>query len=270
MVMTYFGSLCAGLLGLLIGSFLNVVILRLPRGETLWGRSACPRCGYQLRLLDLFPVLSYAFLKGKCRQCAGGISPRYPLIELLSAGLFFLSYQSIGPVDIVGYIFLLQAWLVVAVCIVTFVVDFEHYLILDKVTFGGLACLVVLKIVYFFAVPSAVWSMSSVFLSSILGVLVGVVPFFLLWFLSHGKWMGFGDVKFMLFAGVALGWPHVIVALLLAFWAGALFALPLLVSGKKSLGSRLPFGTFLAIGVVIAFLYGDSLWHWYISFLTLG
>lgn len=270
MVMVFLASLLVGVLGLLIGSFLNVVILRLPSGKTLGGRSACPHCQYQLRAVDLVPVISYVYLRGRCRRCAQSISPRYPIIELLVAALFLLCYFHSAPVDAAGYVLLLQAWLVAAVCVVTFVVDFEHYLILDRVTFGGLVGLIGLKIVHLFVGHLVLWSWHSVLFNSFVGALIGFIPFFLLWFLSRGKLMGLGDVKFMIFAGFALGWPNIVVALLLAFWLGALVALPLLILGKKSLGSRLPFGTFLAIAVLIAFLYGDSLWHWYVSLLVVG
>lgn len=268
--MVLFVSLFVCIMGLLIGSFLNVVILRLPHGDTLGGRSACPHCHYRLRSVDLVPVFSYVYLRGKCRRCVQPISPRYPVIELLVAGLFLLSYLHGAPVDGAGYILLLQAWLVVAVCVVTFVVDFEHYLILDRVTFGGLIGLIGLKIAHVLVGHLALWSWQGILFNSFIGVLVGFIPFFLLWLLSRGRLMGLGDVKFMIFAGFALGWPNIVVALLLAFWLGALVALPLLILGKKSLGSRLPFGTFLAVAVVIAFLYGNSLWHWYVSFLAIG
>lgn len=268
--MVLLGSVLVSVVGLLIGSFLNVVILRLPHGETLGGRSACPRCRYQLRPVDLVPVLSYVYLRGKCRRCAQPISSRYPVIELLVAGLFVLYYLHSVPSDTIGYVLLLQGWLVLAVCVVTFAVDLEHYLILDQVTFGGLLGLIGLKVVQSFVSHGVTWFSSGLLFNSFVGVLVGFVPFFLLWFFSRGKLMGLGDVKFMIFAGFALGWPNILVALLLAFWLGALVALPLLVLGKKSFGSRLPFGTFLAVAVVIALSYGDSLWRWYISLIHVG
>ncbi len=171
------------------------------------------------------------------------------------------------PVGPAGYLFLLQAWVVVAVCVVTFVIDLEHYLILDSVTLTGISLVFCIKVVQTILDHQAVWSTHSFIFSGFLGLLAGFVPFLLLWFFSRGKYMGFGDVKFMLFAGLVLGWPVIVVALLVAFWLGALVAVPLLLMGKKKFQSKLPFGTFLAIAVVIALLYGNVLWSWYISLL---
>lgn len=261
------GSVFTFILGLLIGSFLNVVILRLPYGQTLLGRSMCPHCGYRLRPVDLVPILSFLFLNGRCRQCRQSISWRYPVLELLVASLFTFSYVVVAPATTLEFLFLLQIWVVVSVCVATFVIDFEHYLILDSVTFTGFGLVLIIQFIRALVEQQTLWSVQSFLYVDMLGLLAGSVPFFLLWYFSRGKLLGFGDVKFMVFAGVALGWPVIVIALLLACWIGAVCAIPLLFLGKKKLKSALPFGTFLAIAVVITVWYGDSLWNWYISLL---
>lgn len=261
------GATFVFIFGLLIGSFLNVVILRLPHGQTLLGRSMCPHCKYILRPIDLVPIFSFLYLRGRCRLCAKPISWRYPLLEFLVASLYVTAYVIISPTDFIGYLLLLQVLVAVAVCVATFVIDLEHYLILDVVTLAGVGLVLCIKVMLAIFDHQVVWSTHSFIFTSFLGVLAGFVPFFLLWFFSRGKLMGFGDVKFMVFAGLVLGWPVIVVALLLAFWLGALVSMPLLFLRKKNFQSKLPFGTFLAIAVVIALLWGNSLWSWYVSLL---
>lgn len=254
--------------GACIGSFLNVVIWRLPRGEKLNGRSHCAHCNHELNAWDLFPVFSYIFLRGRCRYCMKKISPRYWLIELITAGLFVLASWLFTPETAVGYIVLAKIFFVLAVCIVVFVIDLEHYLILDKVVFPAIAILLIYNLARdIFIDPAEVWWAAYTF-DALIGAVAGGIPFFLLWYLSKGRWMGFGDVKFVIFMGLALGSLVIGVALFVSFILGSIVGIPLVITGKKEMSSKIPFGTFLAIGTVIALFWGGSLLHWYLGLIA--
>jgi leader peptidase (prepilin peptidase)/N-methyltransferase len=179
--------------GLLIGSFLNVVILRLPIAKTLAGRSVCPKCKHQLQARDLIPLFSFLFLRGKCRHCFTPIHYRYPLIEAVTGVLFLLSYLHLSySTSGLNVLNLILYFVVCSVALVTFVIDLEHYLILDKITFTGLGLVVLVVFIQAFLDRDF-----GVLLGHLMGMLLGPLPFFLLWWLSKGKWMGFGDVKFI-------------------------------------------------------------------------
>lgn len=240
--------------GCLIGSFLNVVIWRLPRQESLTGRSHCPKCNHQLNVLDLIPLIGFLFFRGKCRYCKAKVSVRYPIIEILTGGLFAFAYFLFPITDITSVVFLLKAFVVIAVCTCVFVIDLEHYLILDKIVFP----IAILMLVFAFAFGQY---------SHIGAALLGFLPFWALWYFSKGKWMGFGDAKFAGLMGLILGLPGFIVALFLSFTLGALTGLSLMAAGKKDLGSKLPFGTFLALSTVISLFFGTKLWAFYWSLL---
>ncbi len=249
--------------GLIIGSFLNVVMLRLPVGKKLGGRSGCPRCGLQLSARDLVPVLSFVFLKGKCRGCRAPISPRYPILELVTALGFAGGALLYPPVSVLAALQLALFLFVFCIGLVTFVIDLEHYLILDVVTGFGAVGVVLLQVSLDLAAHNSLWGGSSATRSALLGAVLGALPFLLLWLVSRGKWLGFGDVKYMVFMGASLGISMVWVGMLLSFWIGAALSLPLLVMGKKKMQSRLPFGTFLVIGQLVTLVWGQQLLTWY-------
>lgn len=249
--------------GIVIGSFLNVLIWRLPRQETPNGRSHCPRCLHELAWYDLIPVLSFLVQRGQCRYCKQSISFRYPLIEILTGALFVLAFTAYPFTDTETVLRFFMTLIIIAICIVVFVVDLEHYLILDKIVFPGIATMLA-----FLVVISIVTGDSSKALYALIAAIVVFIPFWALWFFSKGKWMGFGDVKFMAFMALALGVPGIIIALFVSFMLGALVGIGLIISGKKHMGSKVPFGTFLAVATVIAVLYGQQLWVNYINFFT--
>lgn len=256
------------LFGLIIGSFLNVVILRLPIEKHLQGRSECPQCHRQLSAGDLIPVLSFVFLKGRCRGCHKPISIRYPALELVVGLLFALGAVLFPPISLAAVLHLVLFLLVVSIGLVTFVIDYEHYLILDAVTGFGVVAVIVLQLSLDIATKHTLFANGSNLRSALLGAVCGVGPFLLLWLVSRGKWLGFGDVKYMVFMGATLGATVVWVGMLLSFWIGALVSVPLLLLGRKKMKSMLPFGTFLVVGQVIAFLYGHELITWYWRLLT--
>ncbi len=256
--------------GGVIGSFLNVVILRLPEERSISGRSHCPSCKNVLRAIDLVPIFSYLFLGGRCRNCKTVISARYLVIELISAFCFAFAYYMIWPQSILDVIILFKIWFVVSVLISVFVIDLEHFLILDKIIFPASI------IVLIFNIGVDLWGnfgFNSIFLSNTIGGVVGAVvtagTCFAIWYVSKGKWIGFGDVKFMLFLGVVLGFPVSIMSFFLSFMLGAAIAIPMLVLGGYSFGSKLPLGTFLSASVFISLFWGTEILNWYLHLIGL-
>lgn len=244
--------------GAVIGSFLNVLIWRLPREEKLNGRSHCPNCNHKLVWYDLIPVLSYVVSKGVCRYCKQQISFRYPLIEILTGVLFVLAVLAFPFTSVFSSLLLLKAMVVIAVCVVVFMIDFEHYLILDKVVLFGTIMIGLLLV----ALGISDGSINHL-IYGILASISASTPFWLLWVISKGRWMGLGDVKFIAFMGLALGLSGILVSLFLAFGIGALVGIALILIGKKQLTSKLPFGTFLSLATVVTVLYGARLWDLY-------
>jgi leader peptidase (prepilin peptidase)/N-methyltransferase len=219
---------------------------------------------------ELVPVLSFLLLRGKCKQCGTSISWRYASIELTTGLLFLLSYLVLAPQTTLGLLMLLRIWSIVSVLVVVFVIDFEHFLILDRILLPATCALLVSNIVIDAVGHTLVFGLHSLTVAGLLAALVAAGFFFALWLFSRGAWIGFGDVKFALFLGLATLWPAVLVCLFLSFIIGAVFAIFLLISGRKTLGSAVPFGTFLSIGCVLSVLWGPTILSWYLSLLGLG
>lgn len=262
----FFQSVFILIFGLVIGSFLNALTWRLPRKQSLRGRSRCVHCGRILLFEELVPVLSFIFLKGKCRGCGRRIAWRYPAVELTAALLFYVFWLLVQPQTGGGWLELARFWLLAVFCLIVFIVDLEHYLILDSVVFSAWAVFAILNFVSDAGSGAAGFNHS---LSGLFGLLVGVLPFFAIWFLSAGKLMGFGDVKLMLPLGTALGWPGIGVAIFFAVFTGSLIGVSLILRGKGTLKSPLPFGSFLACGALFAAAYGPNVVSWYLSILGL-
>ncbi len=253
--------------GAIIGSFLNVVILRLPKEEKLGGRSSCPLCHHILAPWDLIPVVSFLWLGGKCRYCRGRISPRYAIIELLSGVLFAFAWQHVHPDGTASALLLFKYWTALAVLLAVFTIDLEHYLILDKVIFPGGLIVALLNLSLDIVLKQPILSFQGYFFPSVIAAVVAALPFFAIWYFSKGLWMGFGDVKLALFLGIILGWPVVFMGLFIAVTLGGLISLLLLAFTQKTLKSQIPFGTFLSLGAFLALFYGQSLIQWYLSLL---
>lgn len=236
--------------GLLVGSFLNVVIHRLPRGgSVVRPPSSCPRCGARLSAADLVPVLSYLWLRGRCRYCGAGISPRYLLVELLTGGLFAGLYVHFGWQPLLAKHLFLAALLVA-----TAFIDLEHYIIPNRLILAGLAG----------GVPLNLWTRDLTLLSAILGALVPAAFFLLLALATRGG-VGGGDIKLVVVIGLFLGWPWGALAVFLGALAGGILGLALLLTGRKKRKDPLPFGPFLALGTTAAVLAGEPLVFWYLS-----
>lgn len=258
------------LLGAIVGSFLNVVILRFGTERTLAGRSACPSCGKTLSWGELIPLLSFIVQRGRCRSCQSSISWQYPLVEFLTGILFLgihLKFFELFPS--ISYIATAVFYVVVvSLLVVIFVYDYYHKLIPNLFVYT----LVLLGAVRLFIVlPSLSVSMPA-FWHFFAGPVL-FAPFALLWLVSKGTWMGFGDAKLAWAFGWLLGMKDGITAIVLAFWVGALFflvvlmiqkTLPLLPFNKTftnsskqlRMKSEVPFGPFLIIGFLTVFFTG--------------
>ncbi len=260
--------------GTVIGSFLNVVIWRLPRDQKLSGRSHCPNCKHKLSGFDLVPVFSFLLSNGRCRYCHKKISVRYPLLEIITGTLFVLAAGLViplsGVITLIDVVTLLEYCFVCSILLVVFVIDFEHYLILDKIIYPS----IVIYLCFNFLISTAL-SLNSLFdywpflLNSLFGAVAGFVPFYLLSKLSKGRWMGMGDAKLGLFLGVVFGFPQIWVCYFISFLLGTAVALPLLITGQKQLSSKIPFGTFLAVSAIITMCFGLTLTSWYFGLIGL-
>ncbi len=252
--------------GSILGSFLNVVTLRLPNAQSLGGRSHCAYCKHALGFLDLFPIFSFLLLLGKCRYCQHSISKRYFIVEFVTGLLFALSTWYVNPVTAVDFILLGKYFLVVAALLVVFIVDLEHFIILDSVLITSSIFAVIINLALDILTKQSL-GFNSNFIGGIIAALAGSLPFFGIWYFSDGKWMGFGDVKLMLLLGLLLGIPNILVGLMVSILLGGVVSTFLLAFTSKTLKTRIPFGTFLSLGTITAFVYGDKLLKWYLSFL---
>lgn len=247
----------AGLFGLLIGSFLNVCIVRLPADQSVVRpRSRCPKCGMAITARDNVPVLSWLVLRGKCRACREPISGLYPMVEL-ATGLLWA-----GMAWRYGLGLELAQWAVFGTLLLGIAVtDAREYIIPDEFSLGGLAAGIL------FSVAGGVSGVTQ----AVLGAAVG---FGLLWLVGTlGTWafkeeaMGGGDVKMMAMVGAFLGWPGVLLTVFLGALAGSAIFVPLSLVGKKKL---VPFGVFLALGAAITWWIGPDLVDWYRRYAGLG
>ena len=251
------------LTGLVVGSFLNCVIYRLNTKESfLFSRSHCPKCHHILKWYDLIPILSFIIVKGKCRYCKKKISWQYPLVEIFTGLIFLLLVTChLSLVTLIYYI------VVSSLLIVIFVYDLKHYIIPDKIIYPVIVIVFLYRILSF-----GHWSLGfGIFEGLKMPLIVGFSAggfFFLIWLISRGRWMGFGDVKLGFFMGLFLSWPNILVALFSAFFIGAIIGIGLIIAGKKTLKSQVPFGPFLVTGTFIALFWGQNLINWYLSLIT--
>lgn len=240
-----------GLLGLVFGSFLSALTYRLPRGvKTTKGRSKCTSCKKTIDAQDNIPLLSFLFLRGKCRHCGKSINFRYPLIELGTAALFVLTYFFSANVNL-SFSFLTLPYLlfVVLITFAIFIIDLENLIIPDELVFWGFG--VTLTLFVLFDYPMIFGRLLSAFLSALFLLLIHLM--------TKGKGMGLGDVKFALFVGLVLGASNSFVWLFLAFLTGAVAGIILILSGKARFGKPIPFGPFLAFSFLVALFWGNKL-----------
>jgi leader peptidase (prepilin peptidase)/N-methyltransferase len=261
-------------LGLCLGSFVNALVWRLheqsklkkadsktrPDLSILKGRSMCPDCGHKLAAVDLVPLISWLSLSGKCRYCRKPISWQYPLVELLTALLFTLSYIAWpNGFDSLG-VFQFVCWLIFLVGFVSLAIyDLKWMLLPNKLVFG----LGVLAVVQGVVVALSKHD-GQIILASLWGLIVLGGLFYVLFQVSGGKWIGGGDVKLGFMLGVLVGGPAAgLLLLFLASFTGTAVTTPLLITGKAKRSTRIPFGPFLLAAAILTQLFGVALLNWY-------
>ncbi len=281
-----FGYVFVTCLGAVIGSFLNVVIHRIPNEQSIvFPNSTCPKCSTPITPFDNIPVLSWLLLRGKCRSCQAPISFRYPAVEILTAVLFLVVFAVVGL-----NFFLPVALTFSAIMLALIFIDAEHMILPNVITYPLLAGVLVLRVVFpifglqqFFndfsympAVslanyPPVLVSLIGAFLGALMGGgtlwLIGAV-----WKKLRGvEAMGLGDVKMMFGVGALLGWRLAFLSIFLAAFSGAVIGIIVIAKQKnRNLQTQIPFGIFLGIGSIISLLFGDSLIRWYFSKFVAG
>lgn len=250
------------LFGIAIGSFLNVVVYRLRTGKTLGGRSECLSCGSTLSAMELIPVLSYIIQRGRCASCGCKYSPQYVLVELIT-GLVFASLAIHFGAYLVGqplYIALLLHSVIAAILIVIAVYDLRHKIIPNSLVYPLI--LISLGLLFIEFSPSGIsfrslaegFSYNSAFYAGAL-----FFAFFgLLWLVSRGRWMGFGDAKLVIALGFLLGLSQGLTALAISFWIAAIVGILMLLLSRGSLTMKteIPFGPYLILGFYLEFIFG--------------
>lgn len=252
------------LFGLCVGSFLNVLIYRLPHNLSIAGRSFCPKCRKKISWYDNIPILSFILLRGECRSCHSPISFYYPAIELVTGFLFVftvfffpdesIKYQVLSikyTMELIYYLFIVSALIMI------FFTDLKHGIIPDKIIFSS----IFISLFYFLLIHN------SLFMIHLLSAFGAFIFFLLLFLITKGKGMGFGDVKLAFLMGIILGFPKIIVALYIAFLTGALLSLILVLCRKKGLKDTVPFGPYLVLATLALFFFGDLISNFFLSVL---
>jgi leader peptidase (prepilin peptidase)/N-methyltransferase len=245
----------AFIFGAAVGSFLNVCIFRLPKGESIvFPPSHCTRCDYKIRFYDNIPIISYLLLGGKCRSCREPISVQYPVVELLNGLLAVSLFIKFGPTLTFAVLFLLCAALVV----ITFI-DLEHQIIPDVISLSG----IVVGFACSFFLPWLGW------FDSLTGILLGGGSLLLVAYgyqlLTGKEGMGGGDIKLLAMLGAFLGWRSVPFIIFAASLAGSVIGVSVMLAKGKDSKLAIPFGPFLAFGAVLYIFFGQQLITWYLS-----
>jgi leader peptidase (prepilin peptidase)/N-methyltransferase len=270
----------AGVLGAMIGSFLNVVIHRLPREQSIvFPNSTCPRCSARIKAYDNIPILSFLILRGKCRACGARISPRYPAVEALVALLF----AAVTWHDGVSFILAFDLAFAAAIVALLFI-DAEHMILPNAITYPGILFALITRVVVpYVAGPShfddlpylittfppawPAWLVSLI--GAAIGALAGGGSLWLMGFLWEKlrgvEAMGFGDVKMMFMVGAYLGWRLTILTILIGAFTGSLAGIAVMIRRGRNLQMMLPFGIFLGIGSIVSLLVGSRIIQWYAS-----
>lgn len=247
------------LFGLIIGSFLNVLIIRIPDGKSIRGRSQCMACQKRLRWFELIPLFSYVILRGKCRSCRVGISLQYPIVELATALLFLATYYfNTSPFQHLNILILFRDWFFIAVLLILFVQDLRFQILPDIITLPAI-------------VLALIFNTSTLqhFNNGLLAAAIGSGFFLLQWLISRGRWVGGGDIRLGALMGAIVGWPNILLALFLSYITGAIVGGVLLALGRVTRKTLIPFGTFLTVATVFTMFWGDRIVLWYANIIGL-
>ncbi|MGB9848061.1 MAG: prepilin peptidase [Minisyncoccia bacterium] len=292
------------LIGLGVGSFINVITTRfqpdshIKFSQLVSGRSRCPFCFHQLKWYDLIPIFSFVFLRGKCRYCKNKISYQYPIVEFLTAVIFlglFLKIYNLTPVRLAlaqqiyswPVILLLSFAIYLSILIILSIIDLKYYLLPDNYILFGVVLAFLFNAFFYWINQNPhnnFFTCGINFLGSYIDYFNCQIPFwlspilgaiftsgflFLIYLFSRGKGMGFGDVKLGIFIGLILGLTNSILALVIAFIFGSIAGIILLVAKKRTLKSMVPFGPFLALGVLITIFFGSNLIDLYLALFNI-
>jgi prepilin signal peptidase PulO-like enzyme (type II secretory pathway) len=255
------------ILGAVVGSFLNVVILRLKTKEPiLKDRSHCPFCKEKLAWQELIPILSFFLQKGRCKQCNKKISIQYPLVEFFTGLIFLLIFNFQFSIfnQLLNLQFLISTifWLLISCfLLIIFVYDLKYYLVPDKIIYPAIIVAGIWRLISNIFIQDTKYEIPN----TIYAALIGGGFFLIIVLISRGKWMGIGDIKIGVLMGLLLGLPQVFTALFLAFLSGAVVSIILLTLKRKTLKSEIPFGPFLTTATFITLLWGDVLMRWYLN-----
>jgi len=236
------------IIGLLFGSFTNVIIYRMPREESIvYPPSHCPNCNTRLGALDLVPVFSWLLLKGRCRYCQEKISPRYAVVEILCGLLFLGVYLRYGLTMVT-----IAGWIFSVILLASAFTDLDQGLILDRLTYPGMVLGLLLSF----------WTLG--FLPSLYGLLAFGGLLFAIAVISNGG-MGGGDIKMAGCIGAFTGLTGSAVTLIMAAFLGAIFGVALILFKKGGRKTAVKFGPFLAVSAYLAYLYAENIFHWYLG-----
>ena len=244
------------ILGLIVGSFSNVCIYRIPKNESIvFPASHCPKCRSKIKPVDNIPLLSYILLKGRCRNCKSKISIQYPIVEFLSGLIYLIIHLTYGlSIQSLIYIILSSALIIIAF------IDLNEQIVPDVISLPGIVAGLVLS----FFVPYIS------FIDSALGIVAGGGIILIIGLAGSAIFkkeaMGGGDVKLAAMIGAFLGWKYIIISLFLGFFLGALAGIILIISKIRSKEDAVPFGPFIVMGSLITLLWGEKIISWYIGF----
>jgi prepilin signal peptidase PulO-like enzyme (type II secretory pathway) len=273
------------IIGLITGSFLGAVNWRLKTAEDIvWKRSHCRHCKAKIRWYDNFPLLSFIILAGRCRDCKEKISWEYPLIELITGILFaavalkFLGIDgSLGFTASSSYVFTMSnvvdmAFWLFAVCylVLIFFHDLDFMLIPDAAVYPAIVVTLAYQYWKYLESPLGIASFRNPFVSALFAAIIAAAFFFLLIWMSRGKWIGGGDVKIGFLAGAMVGWPKILFVLFFAYMIGAIVSLALIALEKKTWKSQIPFGPFIVTGIFLVMFFSDQIQFWANRYLNIG
>lgn len=256
-MITYYIGTCIFILGLCIGSFLNVCIYRLPiEASIVRPRSMCPQCKKPIPFFDNIPLLSYILLLGKCRNCKTAIPIRYPLVELITGLLALSLFAAYG----LTYSWLIYFIFIVALVVITFI-DIDHQIIPNIISLPGIP---IFFIAALFLPDTTIWD-------SVIGILAGGGSLYLVAWGYHAltgkEGMGMGDVKLLAMIGALVGWQGVLFTIFVGSLVGCVVGIMVMIRTEKNMKLAVPFGPFLSIGAITYLFFGPELIYWYFNMM---